>query len=302
MCIADLLSIYIITFNRSCEIERTLDSLNSSGLSKCKIIVLDNHSTDNTKEVVLRKMSKNQNISIYTNRANIGAPANIIQAFILSRTQYTWVMCDDDSYDFSVLDDVIEVMRESSVKMILVGGHYESVRKGKGQKGAPKSLMGGEFKVEFYRDTSFLPGAIYLTEFAVSYLVDCYRFCYFSYPQMALVFKSVSENCAVYVSKNRWVTASIVGQSYSVKDQLVWWFGLANKIANADDRKVFLCANHKGPLDPTGLYGFINTAIRNGCYNIAISTILLHRINVVTVVLRMLWKRALILIAKIKNN
>lgn len=291
MPVCSLLSIFIITFNRASDLCRTLDALNLSLLSNCKITVLDNCSVDETSVVVKKKADENVNIIHRLNKVNIGSAANAVQAFILSETQYTWVICDDDEYDLSKLYDVINVMLEKAPELILVGGHHEKIRKGQGQIGTCKELMKKGHDVEFYRDVSFLPGAIYKTEFALKCISDCYKFCFFNYPQIAFAFKVANSDCLVYVSQNRWVTATIGGQSYTSKEQFLWWQGLSNEISDLSERRVFMAANHRGPLDQSGLYGLMNAAFRNRCFSVLISIVYLYKTRVIYSIFTMISKR-----------
>lgn len=102
MSIEALLHIFIPTFNRERDLERTLGQILdvSSPVRNCAITVLDNSSCDSTVEVVERAMANHPNLSLVTHPHNIGGNANICRAMELLDMEYYWIMGDDDLYDF----------------------------------------------------------------------------------------------------------------------------------------------------------------------------------------------------------
>lgn len=126
----DLLSIVIITYNRSSFLEHTLkELLLNSPFSDCEITVLNNCSTDNTLEVCEKFHNDNEcvnnQLSIVTNRFNIGGDANILRATEYGSRKYMWILADDDRYDFSKVDDILAVMNEGNVGLIHVGARED---------------------------------------------------------------------------------------------------------------------------------------------------------------------------------
>lgn len=266
--IKDLLSIFVITYNRQKPLKETLLSLKSSSWSDCRITVLDNCSTDETSSVVHELIDDFPDLHYIRNITNIGLAANAVQPFLMSRTPYTWVLCDDDKMDFTQVGDIEEALRSRQPTLALVGGHPEMQRRGAQELSTPKALL--ESGVNYYRDNSFLPSTIYCTDFARSHLSACYRFCYFNYPHVALALAATAESKLVYVSKNRLVTPTVGTQSYSSSEQLLWWYELAQTVKDTTERQRLLTSQWEGPLDPSGLYGLLNTAIRLKMYRIAL--------------------------------
>ena len=273
--IASCLSIFIITYNRKEPLRETLEMLKASPWLYCKITILDNCSTDDTSTMVAEVEPNFPNLNYLCNVTNIGLGANAIQPFLMSHTPYTWVLCDDDYLDFSHIEDVVEALRLQHAKLILVGGHPDEERFGSGQLATPQELM--KVGVNYYRDNSFLPSTIYATEFARNHLAACYSFCNFNYPHVALALTAVQEALPVYVSRHRFVTPSIGTQSYSRREQMVWWYRLACTVPDQAERKRLLTSQWQGPLDPTGLYGIFNTALRLRLYNIALQLVFIFK-------------------------
>lgn len=284
------LSIFIITYNRAARLRETLEALAASPFARCRMVVLDNCSTDDTQGVVTMLSQQSANLEYRRNVTNIGLGANAVQPFLLSDTAYTWVLCDDDYFDFGQVDDVFDVMLSRSAKLLIVGGHAEPMRDGGGCTAKASTLV--DKGLNYFRDTSFLPSTIYSTSFARGFITECYSFCAFHYPHMAIVLGAYREDVPCYVSNARLVTPSIGTQSYSQTSQMLWWFGLARTIGDRSVRRDFLASQFVGPLDRTGLYGLLNTLIRMKLYAKMLAILPLFNFRVIGAITRMIVARA----------
>ena len=56
---------------------------------------------------------------------NIGANPNILRAVETSNSIYTWIICDDDFYDFSDCLDIIDAINSEKFDLISPGTQYE---------------------------------------------------------------------------------------------------------------------------------------------------------------------------------
>lgn len=101
-----LLSIAIPTYNRAKFLDISLNSLcksvRKSGRNDVEILILDNASTDETRDVV-KKYAEHKFLKYIKNDENIGADNNFKKAISLSRGKYVWIFGDDDL----VFDDTI---------------------------------------------------------------------------------------------------------------------------------------------------------------------------------------------------
>ena len=97
-----LLSICIPTYNRSDVLEKCLDSIvtNSSFDSRVEVVISDNCSTDNTRNVVERYINRYKNISYYCNKENIGGERNFIKSLSLGKGEFIKLW-----NDYSVVKD-----------------------------------------------------------------------------------------------------------------------------------------------------------------------------------------------------
>ena len=90
------LSIAIITFNRKTELLRAIDSCIDNRIEDMEFVIVDNHSTDGTKEEVERyfheKKSKYQ--YIYMNK-NLGVAGGRNKAMEMANGEYVFFLDDD---------------------------------------------------------------------------------------------------------------------------------------------------------------------------------------------------------------
>src|SRR5574344_2051051 len=108
--IEEKLEIAIPTYNRSTCLENLLSNLLKSPFVKCKITVYDNCSPDETPQICEKYEKLFPNLKIVRNKENIGGDANIMKSLETPKTCYGWVIADDDIFDFSDCDDLIEAI------------------------------------------------------------------------------------------------------------------------------------------------------------------------------------------------
>src|ERR1700761_2751627 len=108
----DQLDIYLITYNRKARLERTFQQLfaKNSPIRDMRITILDNHSTDGTSELVAEYARLHPNLVHIRHPRNIGGVANSVRAFELASKPYLWILCDDDSFDWSNWGEVEEAI------------------------------------------------------------------------------------------------------------------------------------------------------------------------------------------------
>lgn len=119
-----LLSVCIPTYNRSSFLRECLfrifsamkDGVTSDSVT---IIISDNASTDDTREVVESFQKKYQNIQYYRNKENIGGDRNVIQVASYAKTLYIWFFSDDDILEKGALKTMLHVIREHHPSAII---------------------------------------------------------------------------------------------------------------------------------------------------------------------------------------
>jgi glycosyltransferase involved in cell wall biosynthesis len=121
-----LLEIFVVTYNRRDNLKRTLEAIQSSPLNSVKITILDNSSTDGT-DLLLKNICeyKSHNWRVIRHPINIGATGNLMRAYEIASTDYIWVICDDDDYDFSRGAEALSVLDILSPDVLVVGSPRE---------------------------------------------------------------------------------------------------------------------------------------------------------------------------------
>ncbi|HNW73838.1 MAG TPA: glycosyltransferase [Bacteroidales bacterium] len=234
--VSQKLEIIIITFNRSIYLRKTLNQLFSSPFADCKITVLNNCSTDNTILTVNEFSSVFSRLKLVTNKINIGGNANIIRAIELSESVYTWVLCDDDNFDFSFCDDIIEAIELEKYDLIHVGAHEESWDFG-GVYSKIKELVRNGYP--FFKYCSFVPCNLFRTELFNKSIIQAYDNVYNWYPHMPFLIDYYNNNGFLYISKRRIVTASVGTQPYSLDKLAHKWINNTVFLKTKSDKLIF---------------------------------------------------------------
>jgi glycosyltransferase involved in cell wall biosynthesis len=215
------LSLFIITYNRSKLLRRTLDYLANSLLCEYQIIILNNASTDDTKQVANEYAGRLPKLSIVNNKANVGPNANFLKAFDYSDSEYTWILCDDDIFDLTKFSDVLDSIEEGKADLLHVGAHKQKIWLMGGEYKTPRELLANKYA--YFKFASFMPCNIFRTKvFAEHYLVKSYNNVGNAYPHMPFAFGMYLKDKLVYVAKEQIVVAQ-GGQSYSQLDWYQWW-------------------------------------------------------------------------------
>ncbi|MEA5000780.1 MAG: glycosyltransferase family 2 protein [Endomicrobiaceae bacterium] len=120
MSIKDKLQIILITYNRFQHVKKTFEQFilaDASPVKNFDILVLDNNSTDNTKNYIDQLISSHSNIKYSKNKYNLGISGNIAKAMEIADKEYLWIICDDDIYDWSNWNE-IETAIENNEEVI----------------------------------------------------------------------------------------------------------------------------------------------------------------------------------------
>jgi glycosyltransferase involved in cell wall biosynthesis len=231
--LGEQLELLLITYNRAKPLERTLAQVLESPFAQCKITILDNRSSDDTPLVCEKYRTLFPRLGIMRHRKNIGASANYLRAVELSAAPYTWVLCDDDTFDFSDCADVVEVIERGDVDLIHTGvlGEFGWER---GITTTSKYLTSKG--TNYFFIFSFVPSLIFKTErFDSECIAKGYRISVNLYPHFEFLKKSVQENFSVYVSR-RYIVHRGTDDSYF--SGLGWFTLWVNNCRTIEDRRL----------------------------------------------------------------
>jgi glycosyltransferase involved in cell wall biosynthesis len=101
-------TVCICTYNRAEMLKESIQSVLNQSYRDMKIVVLDNCSTDNTKEVVLA--FDDERLEYRRNAKNLGGGGNFNRALELCDTEYLNIFHDDDRMFPWMIEKLVEVM------------------------------------------------------------------------------------------------------------------------------------------------------------------------------------------------
>lgn len=190
------LEIFVITYNRANDLKKTLEKLLSSPFCRCKLTILDNCSNDETNKICSRYQKQFSNFQAIRHPKNIGASANYLRAVELSNKEYTWILCDDDQYDFSYTYKTEKAITEN-FDLILVG-EPSITNINRCFKTTVQKL---NEKILYYYTLSFIPSIIYKTElFDSKCIQEGYKNAATQYPHFPFINKTVQNDYSIYIS------------------------------------------------------------------------------------------------------
>jgi glycosyltransferase involved in cell wall biosynthesis len=235
------LEIFIITHNRSIYLETTLNAIYNSTLKDYKLTILDNCSTDQTLEICNSFNNKIPNYKVISHPVNIGSDNNVCRAFELSTSEYTWVICDDDIYDFSYFADVKNVIDEGVIDLIHVGGHDEHRVFSEVKMNVNELIVKG---YPFFKFSSFLPTTIFKTKRFQQLIIQALK--NDGYPHMVCVIDVYKNNEQIYISRNKLITpANLENASYNHENWFMFWIQTSKLLINVRDVRVFFFSHLK---------------------------------------------------------
>ncbi len=188
MSISEKLEIFLITYNRAKKLENTLNQIfaENSPVKNFDITVIDNNSTDSTREVVIKFQTLNGNLKYEKNKYNIGGNANIVKAFYKAKKEYVWVLADNDDLCWDSWNEVENFIQEGSDAIVVAT--YE----------CPKYDI-----AQLFDQMTFLPGVIYKTSNIDDTVIGNMEFNISNmFPHLALASKIINEKRKISIVSN----------------------------------------------------------------------------------------------------
>jgi glycosyltransferase involved in cell wall biosynthesis len=107
------LTVAIPTYNRNSILERNLPFLLKQLTADCELLIIDNHSDTPVSETVEERVkASGANYRIVRNVTNVGGNANIMRCFELCRTEWIWIIGDDDEAMPEAVQTILRTVRE----------------------------------------------------------------------------------------------------------------------------------------------------------------------------------------------
>lgn len=182
--IKDKLQIALITYNRIELLEKTLNQIlaENSPIKDLDITIFNNNSTDGTTELLEDYELRYPNVKQVKNNINLGGNANIVKAYIesLENKDYIWLLCDNDTYNFEVWDEVINAI-EKDYDVILTRHCKNNIS-------------------EIFHEANFVPSCIYKTRnINTDVIQNMYDNISNMFPHLAIMAKNILDNNRFYI-------------------------------------------------------------------------------------------------------
>ncbi len=104
------LSICIPTYNRAALLDEALQSIASQSRPGLEIVVCDNASSDNTRDVIDRFRPHFEHLVYFRWPENMGPDRNVLKTVEIASGEYCWLLGDDDQLEVGALDKVVPVL------------------------------------------------------------------------------------------------------------------------------------------------------------------------------------------------
>lgn len=128
-----LISIAVCTFNGEKHIYEQLDSLVNQTYSNKEIIIIDDHSDDDTLNILLQYQSKYPFVKVYQNELNLGYIKNFEKTILLCKGDYITISDQDDIWNLEKLSTLQSNIRNEDIMIYhdsaIVDENGKSLRK-----------------------------------------------------------------------------------------------------------------------------------------------------------------------------
>lgn len=247
----DLLQIVLITYNRYFFLEQTLSQLADSPFRNVKITIFDNNSSDRTPEVCECYSKIFPNFSIIRHTKNIGGNANYLRAIEYLTYEYGWVLCDDDTFDFSSAEQVIQVIENREYDVIYVAAREELTLNPATSRSALDLLAA---KDRLHHAFSFFPSIIFKTSlYDETSVRKGYYFIVNLYPNFPFLNKLIACNARIFIPFHAVVLRNNTNSSGF--SGLFWYSAWINCTQSIQDRRLRSLVIH----DATFKHGFLKS-------------------------------------------
>ena len=116
-----VLTIAIPTYNRGPFLKECLSRIilqTNEYVDDIEILISDNCSTDNTKEIVQNYVDKGIKLTYNRNIENLGMDDNFIYCFKNAKSKYVWLLSDDDYILDGAIKHILEILKNNNFGLI----------------------------------------------------------------------------------------------------------------------------------------------------------------------------------------
>jgi len=113
-------SVVLCSYNGSLYIEKQLDSILKQTYPIDEIIIVDDCSTDSTRDILQEYQRRNDIIKLFFNEKNLGSNKSFKYAISLASNEYIFLSDQDDIWFTNKIEKQINVVKNDSTKPLLV--------------------------------------------------------------------------------------------------------------------------------------------------------------------------------------
>lgn len=164
------LEVFVLTYNRAEMLKETLETICKQSAQDFDIIIMDNASTDNTKESVNEIKAKypHRNIKFAPTEKNIGAPANGDRAMAMASKEFAMMFHDDDLMHPDYIKNAMELFLKNE-DAVMVSCTYTPSE-------APKDENWERFSIDaYYTDVKEFASLVFQGKINHSFSGTIYR-------------------------------------------------------------------------------------------------------------------------------
>ena len=229
----DTLEIILVTYNRARYLDATLEKLHGSPIANCKFTIIDNASTDATPDICAKHAPFFPKFRVRRNRFNVGISGNYLRALETAESEYTWILCDDDDYNFSNFDELSDAVTSGKYDLISVGVPNHTVLPRGAEIRAPDLIQ--DRRYNFFYTGSFIPATVFRTKLICPEMVlKGYYNIHTIYSNLFFFVYAVKQNALVYVTKSDFVINRQENVGYRPLHMVVGWLMVANLVKKED--------------------------------------------------------------------
>ncbi len=119
-----ILTIILPTFNRKDLVKRAHESCCRQTCKDFDLIIVDNCSTDGTREYLLAHQNDLNMTRLILNSSNLGPRDSHLKAFRVVSTEWVTILCDDDYLDDRFVECSLETLKSTDKDFVTVGFNY----------------------------------------------------------------------------------------------------------------------------------------------------------------------------------
>jgi glycosyltransferase involved in cell wall biosynthesis len=140
-----LVSVCVPNYNYGRFLRQCIESVRTQTLSNWELLICDDHSTDDTYEIVSRYVLDDKRITFIRNQTRLGMCGNLKRVSDLGRGKYLKILCADDWLVPHCLETMVSLMDANPHTVLATSAEFETDEAGHPR--GPAFLMGAPVSV-----------------------------------------------------------------------------------------------------------------------------------------------------------